>query len=325
MGWRDRQQSRVRDAEPRAEYPWIQWINVGSTLDPRRKNGGFFLTSENLAILGEPDIPGAEASTLNFSSDETETGLYLGSIDVAILGTRFAWQTRDGNRAHLSAEYTPGARGKMQALVLLKTAEGSCGPLLLTVTGTVTKDLLNATKTHRQQVRQATGGQGATPWFWLRLLAGSTEKRGSANAQSTVTPIVMSPEPFVAEAAYVGDNLADWMEEHFEVCQQWANEWDHPQQAAEQEPDPVDPTQGPAPQEHGVGSAQPLSAARAAWSVQWNKLKGLGVAAPFLNNAFGVAQIATATDAMETAVKALEQGESKEIATANLLATLDRL
>jgi len=328
MGWKDRQDSRVRDAEPRAEYPWMQWVNKGSYLDPRHESGGFFITAENMAMIGEPEIDGAEACTLVFSNEDSDTGIYLPAVDIAVMGTRFAWRTTEGNRSQLSATYTPGARGKLQALVLLKTQGGYAGPLMLTLTGTVTKDLSTAIKAHRQAIRQATEGNGALPWFWLPLVAGTPEQRGTGSAHSMVTPIISPAVPaFSPEFSYVGDEIADWMESVFETTERWTQEWDTAGQDAEQQPHDDEtpaPTETDAPGP-STGSYAPIGEARKDWSERWNQLKAVGLSAPFLNPTWNAEQINTAAARMVEAREKIVAGTAIDAAAAELLAGLEKI
>ncbi len=336
MGWQQRQDSRVRDAEPRAEFPWIQWVNRGSDLDPRHQIGGFFITSINLSLLGDPQVPGGEACSLTVGGGEDyETGLYLPAIEVAVMGSRFAWMVRENNRTQLSDAYTPGARGKLQALTLLRTATedgedfGWVGPILLTVTGTLSKDLGDAIKQHRQVVRQATAGQGATAWFWMHLLAGAPERRGSGSATSLVTPLLYQQDDFDPDKAYIGDDAADFVEGMFDQVQTWEAEWG--QHAGSQgalnepepEPDPYHQSQAqPQGQAAGIGS---MSEARRLWSEQWNRLKQMGLTAPFLDNAYSVGQIEAATHLMSVAATKLGAGEPVEIVAAELITALEKV
>jgi len=336
MGWQNRQDSRVLDAEPQAEFPWAQWVNRGSDLDPRQQIGGFFVTSINLSALGDPELEGAVASTLTVGGgSDFETGLYLPGLEVSVLGSRFAWQTKVGGRSRLGNEYEPGARGKLQVLVLVKTAgdTGWSGPLMLTVTGTVSKDLNEAIKAHRQAVRQATGGQGATAWFWMTLAAGTPERRGSGNATSMVTPMFYrQQEDLIPDEVYIGDDAADFVEELFDQVQTWEGAWGQQEEQSGEpdaytEPEPqqrqpqearVDAQGRPA----GLGS---MADARHAWSDQWNALKKLGLTAPFLDNSWSVEQIEAATRLMGKAGEKIEGGTPIDVAAAELIAALEKV
>jgi len=301
MSWKDRKDSRVRDAEPRPEYPWIQWVNRGADLDPRRKQGGFFLTSENLAVLGDPEIPGAEASSLVFSNQDTATGIYMPRLEIAVLADRFGWRVREGNRTYISPTYESGARGKLQVLCLLKTEDGSTGPLVITLTGTVSKDMRTAITAHRQVVQTATGGQGATAWFWLPLAAGKPELRGTEGASSTVTPIIYDkPAVFDPDSFYVGDELADWMEDNFDEIERWRTAWEQRPQPQPQPEPPMDAGEVPPPE-----VIDDLAAARSAWSNAWNELKRAGITAPLLDSSWDAKQIMTAVQILQESLAAL--------------------
>lgn len=329
MGWQDRQDSQVLANEPGAEFPWIQWVNRGQDLDPRHQSGGFFITSENLALLGNDDviIPGAEASKLVFSSGESQTGVLMQNVAVAVLASRFSWQVREGQRTVLHSTYQPGARGKLQTLVLLKTRDGFVGPVMITLTGTVTQDMTAAIKLHRQQVRQATAGKGASSWFWLRLMAGEPTRRGSANASSTVTPILRDESlQFDVETDYIGDDAADLIEELFESLQVWEADWEGTGAVEPEEPE------GPPEEPAQTGSndirsrnPNPLGDALGEWSKAWNALKKLGVTAPFLDTTFNVHQMEQATVAMLEAAASITAGQDKDTAAAELIAKLDAI
>jgi hypothetical protein len=319
MGWRDREDSRVRDAEPGAEYPWIQWVNRGSDLDPRRDRGGFFISSENAALLGDPDIAEAEACRLNFSNNDFATGLFLPRITVALIVDRFAWRVRNPatDRYELSSEYQAGARGKRQALALLRTAEGGfVGPLMITLTGTVSIDLNEATKAHRQTVRRATAGEGATGWFWADLAAGNPERRGQSGASSLVTPIVYGTENFDPDAAYIGDAAADFLEEMWPDFETWAHAWENAGVGVAQEDEDDDnaPAAGsytPPTNERPTPGTDTgsLKEARDEWSTLWNALKREGVTAPpFLNNGWNSTQINECRTIFEDGIAMLAAG-----------------
>ena len=329
MGWRNRQDSRVRDAEPRAKYPWMQWVNRGSDLDPRHTQGGFFITAENMDVLGEVKVDSAEACTLNFSNNASATGIYLQGINIAVLGTRFAWTVEEGGRICRVATWVPGARSKMQALVLLQAKEGHTEPLMLTLTGTVTEDLKEAIKVHREVIRQTTERKGATPWFWLHLIAGEPERRGSGSKTSMVTPILCPDTELDLEQAYVGDEIADWEEDFFETVEAWIHEWDNAGEEHEVEQPPLSDDEAPLSTpaatrspSNGNGNLGPMAEARRLWSVQWNRLKKLGVSPPILNNAWSVDQINAATTLMRDAAQSIDEGNDREFTAATMLALL---
>jgi hypothetical protein len=319
-------------AQPGAEFPWVQWVNRGSDLDPRREAGGFFIPVENLALMGEPELAGSEAATLNFGEGGSSTGVFLNFLDMAVLATRFAWLTKDDrdrrDRGTLSPTWTDGARGKLQALVLLRTAAGWTGPVIVTLTGTVTSDFSAAVKTHRQQVIRATSGKGAAPWFWARLEPGSPEKRGHGSATSTVTPILLQGE-VDPSTAYVGDEAADWMEENFDVIQAWGAAWKAVGQTESQappEPD-FDDDLPSTPDGSLLPSAgqTPMMDARMRFGATWNRLTELGCKPANLNNAWDLPTINQATALMEAALRSVQSGANISSVQLDLLARMGML
>jgi hypothetical protein len=291
---------------------------------------------ENLALMGEPEFAGAEAATLNFGEGGSSTGVFLGAMDVAILATRFAWLTKNDrdrrDRGTLSQNYSDGARGKLQALVLLRTIAGWTGPAIVTLTGTVTSDFSAAIKTHRQQVIRATSGKGAAPWFWARLESGSPEKRGHGSATSTVTPIALQGEVDPG-AAYVGDEAADWMEENFDLIQAWGAAWkgsaggQQVEIVAPPEPD-SDDEQPPMPNESpfpASTSQTPMMDARTRFGVTWNRLAQLGCKPANLNNAWDLPTINQATALMEAALRSVQSGANTSSVQLDLLARMGML
>ena len=330
MGWKDRQDSAVKDAEPEARHPYAQWVNRGGDLDPRHDRGGFFISVENLAMLGDPDIPGAEAVTFHHSTNDYSTGVLLQEIQASIIIDRFAWSLYNEatRRTSLSMEYVEGARGKRQALVLLKTVDGYVGPMMITLTGMVSKDMDTATATHRQMVRQATGGEGATAWFWATLGAGEPVRLGKGATSSMGTPILYrEPEGglFNPDALYIGDEAADQIEAAFGEFQTWANAWEerygkgaaastvHAEDnedytGSREEPPPFDtePQQAPLPLAGSYTNV--LGNARKGWSTAWNALKMAGIVPPFLNNSWSEAQINRCRDIFEEALTLVASG-----------------
>lgn len=324
MGWRDRQDSEVLAGEPGAKYPWVQWVNRGADLDPRRQAGGFFITSENLAVLGDPEIKGGESSGVVFSGGDTDTGIFLPEISVAVMGSRFRWQIREGNRTRGLSEWVQGARSKLQVLILLQTAQtGWVGPLMITLTGTVTGDFWEAYKEHRQEVRKATGGRGAAAWFWMTLTAGEPVQRGDQGASSLVTPIALvAPESFDPDALYVGDGAADFIEKYYPTVETWRDEWGEQEDLSEDASPTV--AADPVPEsDHGRGSYGPMGEARNAFSEQWSRLKKLGVTAPLLHNDWKAMQIKVASGLLKAAANDLEGGKARDLVAADLIAALE--
>ncbi len=220
MSWQSRSHSPLLQEEALAEYPFIQYVNDGGTLDPREATGGFGMTLEQAEALGAAPL-GASPHTLHFSNGESNPGYFTAWLRFAPLATRFAW-TKDGNRVET---FVAGARGKLQVLGYVETDAGFRGPVMLTVKGMASKDLAVALREHRQAVRKATEGQAPSAFFGLLLHAGAPTLRG-AKQQSRATPILRAAD-FDPDRDYVGDELADAIEAELETTRQWAAAWQH--------------------------------------------------------------------------------------------------
>ena len=352
MSWKDRQNSAVLAGEPGPAFPWIQWVNSGSQLDPRRNRGGFFITIENLNIMGNPAIIGLEPSGLVFSGGDSERGGYMPVLEVAVLADRFGWRVQgDGGTYNVLPDYQPGARGKRQCLALVRLVDDHVSqPVVVTLTGTVTNGMGDAITAHRQAVRTATAGRGATAWFWMRIVAGEPEQRGKPGQSSMVTPINYAPDgEFDPDALYIGDDAADMIEEMWPEIERWAAEWENgqagddedavepqQQQAPPQAPQPAQQrtrqqnvpqsNQAPAKAPHQPqGSYSDLGQARASWSKAWNELKGKGVTGPFLDNSWKVEQIFEAEGAMRRALASLDAGQGVNVVAAELSAAFSSI
>ncbi len=219
MAWQDRNDSQILQEEMVCEYPFIQYVNDGSTLDPREATGGFAMSAEQAELL-KATPHGAVAHTLIFSTGESESVFFTDWLRFAPLATRFAW-VKDGNRL---GGFVDGARGKLQALGYVETENGYAGPVMLTVKGMASKDLAQALRAHRQAVRKATQGKAPSVFFAVLLHAAKPEMRG-AKQKSRATPIVRSNE-FDPDVDYVGDELADIIEAEWETYKQWAAAWE---------------------------------------------------------------------------------------------------
>ena len=202
MSWQNRAASQILHEETVSEYPFIQYVNDGSTLTPAEPTGGFAMAADQVEVLGAAPH-GATEHTLTFSNGAYEAVHFTDWLRFAPLVTRFAW-IKDGNRLDT---YVPGARGKLQALGYVETEQGFAGPVMLTVKGMASKDLSQALREHRQAVRKATQGQAPSPFFSILLHAGKPTLRG-AKQKSRATPIVRD-SGFDPDRDYVGDALAD--------------------------------------------------------------------------------------------------------------------
>lgn len=321
MAWQNRNQSQVAQDEPGLEYPFIQWVNRGGDLDPRRKVGGWFMPEESVNLLDAMPT-GAEAAALNFSNSDQAAGVFIPALTVAPLLTRFTWVTKVNGRPVYSATYSERARGKLNLLAYVQTEDGLRGPVFITLTGTISKDLGEAFNAHRQRVRLATKGAAPAPLFTMTLTAGAPVMRGQGNEQSQVTPIVLVND-FDVDAAYVGDEQADEIEARWDEFKAWTAKWKDaaplPDNAPEEPEDP-DPATAPSP---AAATTKPaalpsakvlgdLAQARDRWSAAWNGLKKLGITTAFMNPAHNAAQLHQAAEAMQTALADLHAGADAE-------------
>ena len=220
MSWQDRNNSQILQEEMVSEYPFIQYVNDGGSWEPREATGGFAMSAEQAELL-KATPHGAVEHTLIFSTGESEAVFFTDWLRFVPLATRFAW-VKDGNRL---GGFVDGARGKLQALGYVETADGYAGPVMLTVKGMASKDLAQALREHRQAVRKATQGKAPSSFFAVLLHAGEPAMRGTKQ-KSRATPIVRSNE-FDPDVDYVGDELADLIEAEWELYKQWAAAWEH--------------------------------------------------------------------------------------------------
>jgi hypothetical protein len=220
MAWQDRDNSQILQEEMVSEYPFIQYVNDGGSLEPREATGGFAMSVEQAELL-KATPHGAVEHTLIFSTGEREQVFFTDWLRFVPLATRFAW-VKDDNRL---GGFVDGARGKLQLLGYVETENGYVGPVMLTVKGLAGKDLAQALRDHRQAVRKATQGKAPSVFFAVLLHADEPEMRGSKK-KSRATPIVRSNE-FNPDVDYVGDDLADIIEAEWELYKQWAAAWEH--------------------------------------------------------------------------------------------------
>jgi len=320
MGWQDRKQSNVAQDEPGLAYPFVQWINNGKDVDPRQATGGWFMPEESLNLFDAMPV-GAEAAEMNFSTGDTSIGVFAQALTIAPLQSRFAWARTENDREVLSRSYVEGARGKLQVLGYVLTERGYKGPIFITVKGTVSGDVIEALKAHRERVRLATKG-APSPYFGMVLQAGEPVRRGKKGQQSLVTPITLD-EDFDPDAAYVGDMIADEIEARWDEFKEWQGKWaDGLSGAADSEPDfgpeadensaPVTRSTGPARKPTTPPVDAEIGAARERWADAWNALKKAGITTAFLNPDFKAPQINEVADAMEAALTQLQNGVHPE-------------
>jgi len=317
----------INQDEQGSEYPWGQWINRGGDIEPRQDTGKFFFNDQSLNALGAvPD--GAEVSTAHFSSGKAEDGVIVDALTVAPVISRMRYFTGMGADRVYYPQYIKGSRGNINLLCYVQTEQGLKGPVVLTASGTVSKDLYLALKAHRHRVKESTNGAAPAPLFLITLETGTPEKRGQKGAESLVTPLVFE-EDFDPDRDYIGDDLADAIEERWEEFKEWRAEWG--KQQADEDDDEVDEPEAPRQTQRQQPPAQqqrkpaqpqrparpsstdgnPLGAARERWSSAWNALKQAGVAAPMLNPSYKTAaQVNRAAEIMESIKDSIRDGDT---------------
>lgn len=329
MSWQDRQKSKILEDESGQAYPFGQWINHGSDLEPRRESGGgLFFSDKSVDELGALPV-GAESSRMHFSSGKSEDGVIVDSITVAPIISRMRYFSGTGRDKVYFPDYADGRRGNINLLCYIETEAGLRGPAVITLSGTTSKDLYKALKAHRARVSEATRGAAPASFFAITLSSGTPEKRGSTQ-KSLVTPLEFS-EDFDVDRDYIGDDLADAIEEQWERFKGWQAEWgkqveeddeetpEEPRPQPQRQPErretarPQSRTapQRPAAPRNGNTDGNPLGAARERWSAAWNALKGIGVTAPMLNPAYKTAaQVIKAAEIMESIKDSSRDGDT---------------
>ena len=213
MGWKGRKYVR----EDVKRYPVIQWVNAGSSLEPRSEIGGFAMPSDQASTLGS-NIPGTLTMLHHRGGDQTEV-IFTTALQVAVLSTRFCW-VKSGQ----AIPYEPGARGKLQALSLVRDADGqSVGLVILTFRGHGSKQFSVAWKAHQETVRTATAGAAPAYAFFGDYKAGGTVMVGK-NQQSPITSVVYDGEGFDPDAVYIGDAALDALD--WDAVDTWKSAWD---------------------------------------------------------------------------------------------------
>lgn len=213
MSWKDRQYKRQSEMV----VPFIQWVNNGGSLEPRNDGGGFAMPLDQAAILGV-DIPGDARALHHRGGNQTEM-IFTPVLDVAVLATRFTWVK---NKQSIP-DYETGARGKLQALALVRDADGNtAGPALLTFRGYASKQFGAALKAHREAVLKATANQAPAYAFFGAFRAGEVKMVGNGQ-KSAITTIELADDGFDADAAYVGDAELDALD--WNQVDAWADAW----------------------------------------------------------------------------------------------------
>ena len=222
MSWKNVAQNVPVFGSDTLSFPFIQWINYGSSLEPVAPLGGFGMP-ELQANLAANYPASAELRGFNIRSGKQVHIFFTHHLEAAILATRFAW-IKDGN---FIPNYAPGARSKLQALAVVKGVEG---PMLVTLTfsGMASSTFSDALKAHRERIRDMTAQAGhpaPASIFYATLAAGEPVSVGKKGARSLITPVyLVQEEAYRLDVAFVGQEtleaLVDW-----EVVQQWYEAW----------------------------------------------------------------------------------------------------
>jgi len=197
-------------------YPFIQWINRGSTLNPRSERGGPAMPLSEAAVLGF-NIPG-QVVNIHHKSGETTEAIFAQSLRMAVLGQRFTW-VKDGNRL---PAYDHGARSKLQVVGYVAGSDGQIGLAMLTLKGLVTKAFNEAHRRFARAVRKATNGRAPSYAFWMEMEPGEPTMVGQ-HEQSLITPLTWAGE-LAPETAYIGDAAIDAIP--WEEIDAWQGTWE---------------------------------------------------------------------------------------------------
>lgn len=239
-----RQYDRSDDLAP--SYPFIQWVNDPNALEPRQQTGGFARpVNQDFPSPGEPAV-------LHHKGGGATEVVFTQELTVAVLKTRFAW-VKDGVRV---PQYVEGARGKLQALCLLRVPDANHGdgytvegPVMLTFTGLAGSRFNVVRGQFAKAVRAATKGKAPAYAFWMTLAAGDVEMVGKTK-KSPITNVILDGD-FDPDRDYIGDEVVDgipWPE-----IDEWASAWKRPGPngegvvEAEAEPDGDESADGEAP------------------------------------------------------------------------------
>ncbi len=217
MSWRDRTYKRTSET---AAFPFIQWINDGGSLEPRSEIGGFGMPLDQAAMLGA-NTPG-DVRAIHHRSGNTTEVIFGAALRIAVLETRFCW-IKD---KQVVPAYEPGARGKLQAMALVRDAgDNTVGPVMLTFKGLTSKQFSAALREQREVVRKATAGKAPTYAFFGTYQAGEIKMVGNG-AKSPVTTIVLAADGFDPDVTFVGNETLDGLD--WDQIDAWKAAWDQP-------------------------------------------------------------------------------------------------
>ena len=231
-------------------YPFIQWITgqpALKRLHPVLGSGGFGMPVEQfVAASADGAIPDFFTSGPIQHKSGNETDAYLtDQLSVAVLAYRFAWATRTaGGQPQISAEYTKGARGKLQVLVLVKGFD-TLSPVMLTFSGEGSRRFYEMLKAFRQSVitqasairKQKDKSFKGFPLytFWMLVKAGARVEVGQPGATSFITPPVAAwdseglkdtaKRADILRGLFVGKGVLAKADALYNEAQSWAKAW----------------------------------------------------------------------------------------------------
>ena len=266
MSWKNRTYRRANET---VAFPFIQWINDGGSLEPRSEIGGFGMPLDQGTMLGA-NIPG-DVRAIHHRSGNTTEVVFGTALRVAVLETRFCW-IKD---KQVVPAYEPGARGKLQALALVRDAGGhTVGPVMLTFKGLTSKQFGAALREQRELVRKATAGKAPTYAFFGAYQAGEVEMVGK-DRQSAITTVTLVTTGFDPDTAFVGDAALDTLD--WDQIDAWKAVWELPGGSADSNGGSNGPT-SPVPGKVEYQTPDPdAKASESQWSFIRKLMKEIGI------------------------------------------------
>lgn len=218
-------------------YPFCQWWNgqkAFARVHPVLSSGGWAIPMEQLsAVENVPDMwtPGE----LPHKDGSSTPAVLAAQIGLAVIMTRFHWVVRGERGPVVVPEYVDGAKGKVQALCVIKGLSMPT-PMMITVSGMAGKHLGQVVRTFRTQIIAPASAlkKQAMPLytFWMPVKAGPAVNVGQSGKQSPITPPVAGwDQEAVKDPAkrldllrklFVGAEVVAFCAEHWQEAQEWA-------------------------------------------------------------------------------------------------------
>jgi len=234
---------REEHAQATPRFPFIQWINGNTGLKRVHEvlaSGGFGMPVEQFAAASADGVvPDSFASGPIIHKSGKETDAFLtNQLSVAVLATRFRWVTLMGGQSVYHNDYRAGARGKMQALVLVKDFD-TLTPVMLTFSGLATRYFSNTLNAFRQQVVAPASALAKKKFplyaFWMPVKAGDHVEVGQQGAASFITPPVPGWDTEAVKdteqrrellrGLFVGQEVLDRAAALWDDAQAWGKRW----------------------------------------------------------------------------------------------------